>query len=181
MKRLCHFSLIMLFYIIGSASMRSESFDSDKEKESFIKLMDSIRDNVSDSTLVEYIVSMDFYKEPTSSPEEYAYFFCYCIYNHSEEYAEDISWNLYKIFTEYPKKFHELGKYLDYLLPEQEVEVKEHLCYSVAYDWIYNRTDYPRFEDFLEAYPFFNEPRLIDLYKRIYQDQLSGFTDRLSD
>ena len=33
--------------------MRSESFDSDKEKESFIKLMDSISDNVSDSTLVE--------------------------------------------------------------------------------------------------------------------------------
>lgn len=161
--------------------MRSESFDSDKEKESFVKIMDSIKDNVSDSTLVEYIVSMDFYKEPTSSPEEYAYFFCYCIYNHSEEYAEDISWNLYKIFTEYPQKFQELGKYLDYLLPEQEVMVKEHLCYSVAYDWIYNRTDYPKFEDFLEAYPFFNEPRLIDLYKRIYQDQLSDFTDRLSD
>ena len=180
MKRLCYFSLIMLFYIIGSASMRTEIYGFDGENERFVKLMDSIRDNVSDSTLVEYIVSMDFYKEPTSSPEEYAYFFCYCIYNHSEEYAEGIMASLYEVFTEYPQKFQELNKYLNYLLPEQEVMVKEHLCYSVAYDWIYNRTDYPRFEDFLEAYPFFNEPRLIDLYKRIYQYQLSDFSYRKS-
>lgn len=181
MKRLCHFSLIMLFYIIGSASMRSESFDFDREKESFVSLIDSIRLNVSDSTLVEYVVSMNFYKEPTSSSEEYAYYFCYCIYNHFEDCSEGISLSIYQVFTEYPQKFQELSKYLGYLLPEQEVMVKERLCYSVAYDWIYNRTDYPRFEDFLEAYPFFNEPRLIDLYKRIYQDQLSDFIDRLSD
>ena len=180
MKRLCYFSLIMLFYIIGSASMRTEIHDFDGENERFVKLMDSIKHNVSDSTLVEYVVSMDFYKEPTSTPEEYAYFFCYCIYNHSEEYAEGIMMSLYEVFTEYPQKFQELNKYLNYLLPEQEVMVKEHLCYSVAYDWIYNRTDYPRFEDFLEAYPFFNEPRLIDLYKRIYQDQLSDFSYRKS-
>lgn len=170
----------MLFYIIGSASMRTEIHDFDGENERFVKLMDSIKHNVSDSTLVEYVVSMDFYKEPTSTPEEYAYFFCYCIYNHSEEYAEGIMMSLYEVFTEYPQKFQELNKYLNYLLPEQEVMVKEHLCYSVAYDWIYNRTDYPRFEDFLEAYPFFNEPRLIDLYKRIYQDQLSDFSYRKS-
>ena len=180
MKRLCYFSLIMLFYIIGSASMRTEIYDFDGENERFVKLMDSIRHNVSDSTLVEYVVSMDFYKEPTSSSEEYAYYFCYCVDHKLEEYDEGISWNLYKVFTEYPQKFQELGKYLVYLLPEQEVMVKEHLCYSVAYDWIYNRTDYPRFEDFLEAYPFFNEPRLIDLYKHIYQNCLSDFAYRKS-
>ena len=170
----------MLFYIIGSASMRSESFDFDREKESFVKLIDSIRDNVSDSTLVEYVVSMNFYKEPTSSSEEYAYYFCYCIYNHFEEYSEGISLSIYQVFTEYPQKFQELSKYLGYLLPEQEVMVKEHLCYSVAFDWIYNRSDYPRFEDFIEAYPFFSEPRFIDSYKLIYQNCLSGFAYRKS-
>lgn len=180
MKPLCYCLLIMLFCIIGSASMRTEIYDFDGENERFVKLMDSIKHNVSDSTLVEYVVSMDFYKEPTSSSEEYAYYFCYCVDHNLEEYDEGISWNLYKVFTEYPQKFQELGKYLVYLLPEQEVMVKEHLCYAVAYDWIYNRTDYPRFEDFLEAYPFFNEPRLIDLYKRIYQNCLSDFAYRKS-
>ena len=59
--------------------MRTEIYDFDGENERFVKLMDSIKHNVSDSTLVEYIVSMDFYKEPTSSSEEYAYYFCYCV------------------------------------------------------------------------------------------------------
>lgn len=161
--------------------MRTEVYDFDRENERFVKLMDSIRNNVSDSTLVEYVVSMDFYKEPTSSSEEYAYYFCYCIYNHIEEYSEGICWSIYKVFTEYPQKFHELSKYIDYLLPEQEIMVKDHLCYSVAFDWIYNRSDYPRFEDFIEAYPFFNELRLVDSYKLIYQNCLSNFTYRLSD
>ena len=181
MKQFYYFSLIMLFYIVGSASMRTEVYDFDRENERFVKLMDSIRNNVSDSTLVEYVVSMDFYKEPTSSSEEYAYYFCYCIYNHIEEYSEGICWSIYKVFTEYPQKFYELSKYIDYLLPEQEVMVKDHLCYSVAFDWIYNRSDYPRFEDFIEAYPFFNELRLVDSYKLIYQNCLSNFTYRLSD
>ena len=56
--------------------MRTEIYVFDGENERFVKLMDSIKHNVSDSTLVEYVVSMDFYKEPTSSSEEYAYYFC---------------------------------------------------------------------------------------------------------
>ena len=65
MKRLCYFSLIMLFYIIGSASMRTEIYGFDGENERFVKLMDSIKHNVSDSTLVEHMATMGFYKEPS--------------------------------------------------------------------------------------------------------------------
>ena len=45
--------------------MKSEVCNLDRENERFVKLMDSIRDNVSDSTLVEHMATMGFYKEPS--------------------------------------------------------------------------------------------------------------------
>ena len=45
--------------------MRTEIYDFDGENERFVKLMDSIKHNVSDSTLVEHMATMGFYKEPS--------------------------------------------------------------------------------------------------------------------
>ena len=55
----------MLLCIKGSAGMKSEVCKLNRENERFVKLMDSIRDNVSDSTLVEHMATMGFYKEPS--------------------------------------------------------------------------------------------------------------------
>ena len=177
MKALRNYMCIIMLSIIACAFINSEHYNNE-EKVRFVKLLDSIRQDFSDSTIVEYVASMDFYNEGISSPEEYAFYFSYCIKHHLESYDEGISLRLYKVFTKYPQKFDELCKYLKFLMPEHVLQVKTHLCWSIAYDWIYNRLDVPSFEDFITTYPFFNEPNLLDSYKLIYDSCLSDFTHR---
>lgn len=181
MKSVWFYLFIIMLFTVSCASTRRNSCSADDVNEKFVELFDSIRHNVPDSTLVEYVVSMDFYKEPTSSPKEYAYYFCYCIQHKLEAYDEGINLSIYEVFTHYPQKFQELSMYLDSLLPDQEVIVKTHLCSSIAYDWIYNRSDKPRFEDFIEAYPFFKDQIMSDSYRHVYDNCLSDFTYRLDE
>lgn len=94
--------------------------------------MDSIRANISDSTIVETIHFNfeNMYMKDKSSVFEYAYLFSYLFEHNLEEFDEPIAANIYEMFERYPDKIIDIGNYLS-LLREQEKKTG-HLQTSVA-------------------------------------------------
>lgn len=161
---------ILIAYLLGfSVSMTANGTYAieEYEEDTFIALMDSVKTHVSDSLIVDYVLLMDFYKEASSSSEEYAYLFRYCLEHHLEEFDETISTNLYEMFRSHPDKFQELDKYLNLIPKDLRERVKLDLMVSMAFSLYVtdpDATTYPQFETLISLFPYFNEPYLQFFY-----------------
>lgn len=161
---------ILFAYLLGfSVSMKANCTYAieEYEEDTFIALMDSVKTHVSDSLIVDYVLLMDFYKEASSSAEEYAYLFRYCLEHHLEECDEAITMNLYEMFKSYPEKFQELDKYLNIIPKDLKERIKFDLMGCVAFALYVTDPDantYPQFETLITLFPYFNESYLHFLY-----------------
>ena len=95
----CGYQTEMLIDSLGNISLH---YVVSEDLMGFQDCFNEIRDTVSLDYLAEHAVLMDFYKEPSSSPEDYAYLFVYCLDNKDECSAEAVAYGLYEVFAGYP-------------------------------------------------------------------------------
>lgn len=129
-------------------------------------MVQEIRDTVSREYLAEHTVLMDFYNEPSSSPEDYAYLFVWCMDNTEECSAEPIAYYLYDMFVRYPAKFRELNHFLEQLPTDNQKEIRIDLMGLIAFEFTLRTDDQkkPPVNEFISRFPYFNTPEYINRY-----------------
>lgn len=141
-----------------------ESYWKSIEQHNLIEAMDIIRASFTDSLIVEYVVLMDFFSEPSSSLSDYAFFFNYIQGHRTEEYGEGILSNIANVFIKYPEKFYEMEKHLNSLPKELRDEIFEKFIQTITYGvfFLYNEAIDSR--TFGKLYPYLNKPEIIEKY-----------------
>jgi hypothetical protein len=83
-----------------------------KDTVNFIQLMDLNLKNMSDTNRNDILVNSSFFKDSSSSINDYVLYFNYLLNHRDESYDETISLYLYEMFVKYPSKFNEFNNYL---------------------------------------------------------------------
>lgn len=159
----CGYQTEMLIDSLGNISLH---YVVSEDLMGFQDCFNEIRDTVSLDYLAEHAVLMDFYKEPSSSPEDYAYLFVYCLDNKDECSSEAVSYGLYEVFARYPAKFRELDQFLKQLPVEIEKDIKIRLMGRIAFEASIRDEDQkrPSVDEFMSQFPYFNDPDCRDRY-----------------
>lgn len=132
----------------------------------FDQYMDLVRSQVPLTELGYRTVIMDFYKEKSSSPEEYALLFYHYLEDKDESASEGVAYKVYEMLTMYPEKIKELDAYLNSLSRDHVGYIKKKIAANLAFE------HYARFagsekmsvDDFVSTFPYFNEPYYIEIY-----------------
>ena len=93
----------------------------------FDDLLYDLREEISQEKLADYTVHMDFYNEPSSSPEEYAHLFIFCLDNKDANARETVGCKFNEMLDRYPGKVRELKQYLNSFSSDFKKEIKESL------------------------------------------------------
>ena len=93
----------------------------------FDDLLYDLREEITQEELADYIVHMDFYNEPSSSPEEYAHLFIFCLDNKDANARETVGCKFNEMLDRYPGKVRELKQYLNSFSSDFKKEIKESL------------------------------------------------------
>ena len=160
----CGYQTEMLIDSLGSISLH---YVASEDLMGFQDCFNEIRDTVSLDYLAEHTVLMDFYKEPSSSPEDYAYLFVYCLDNTDECSAEAVAYGLYEVFARYPAKFRELDQYLKQLPVAIEKDIKIRLMDDIAFEATIRDEGQkrPSVDEFMSQFPYFNDSDCINRYQ----------------
>ena len=159
----CGYETEMLIDSLGNISLH---YVVSEDLMGFQDCFNEIRDTVSLDYLAEHTVLMDFYKEPSSSPEDYAYLFVYCLDNTDECSSEAVSYGLYEVFARYPAKFRELDQFLKQLPVAIEKDIKIRLMDRIAFEATIRDEGQkrPSVDEFMSQFPYFNDPDCRDRY-----------------
>ena len=159
----CGYQTEMLIDSLGNISLH---YVVSEDLMGFQDCFNEIRDTVSLDYLAEHAVLMDFYKEPSSSPEDYAYLFVYCLDNTDECSSEAVAYGLYEMFARYPAKFRELDQFLKQLPVEIEKDIKIRLMDDIAFEATIRDEGQkrPSVDEFMSQFPYFNDPDCRDRY-----------------
>ena len=159
----CGYQTEMLIDSLGNISLH---YVVSEDLMGFQDCFNEIRDTVSLDYLAEHTVLMDFYKEPSSSPEDYAYLFVYCLDNTDECSSETVAYGLYEVFARYPAKFRELDQFRKQLPVEIEKDIKIRLMDRIAFEATIRDEGQkrPSVDEFMSQFPYFNDPDCRDRY-----------------
>ena len=91
----------------------------------FDDLLYDLREEISQEELADYTVHMDFYNEPSSSPEEYAHLFVFCLDNKDAGASETVRCKFTEMLDRYPDKVREMKQYLNSFSSDFKKEIKE--------------------------------------------------------
>ena len=97
----------------------------------FDDLLYDLREEISQEELADYTVHMDFYNEPSSSPEEYAHLFVFCLDNEDAGASETVRCKFTEMLDRYPDKVREMKQYLNSFSSDFKKEIKESLIRCV--------------------------------------------------
>lgn len=97
----------------------------------FGDLLYDLREEISQEELADYTVHMDFYNEPSSSPEEYAHLFVFCLDNKDAGASEIVRCKFTEMLDRYPDKVREMKKYLNSFSSDFKKEIKESMMRCV--------------------------------------------------
>ena len=97
----------------------------------FDDLLYDLREEISQEELADYTVHMDFYNEPSSSPEEYAHLFVFCLDNKDPGASETVRCKFTEMLDRYPDKVREMKQYLNSFSSDFKKEIKESLIRCV--------------------------------------------------
>ena len=97
----------------------------------FDDLLYDLREEISQEELADYTVHMDFYNEPSSSPEEYAHLFVFCLDNKDAVASETVRCKFTEMLDRYPDKVREMKQYLNSFSSDFKKEIKESLIRCV--------------------------------------------------
>lgn len=97
----------------------------------FDDLLCDLREEISQEELADYTVHMDFYNEPSSSPEEYAHLFVFCLDNKDAGASETVRCKFTEMLDRYPDKVREMKQYLNSFSSDFKKEIKESLIRCV--------------------------------------------------
>lgn len=97
----------------------------------FDDLLYDLREEISQEELADYTVHMDFYNEPSSSPEEYAHLFVFCLDNKDAGASETVRCKFTEMLDRYPDKVREMKQYLNSFSSDFKKEIKESLIRCV--------------------------------------------------
>ena len=97
----------------------------------FDDLLYDLREEISQEELADYTVHMDFYNEPSSSPEEYAHLFVFCLDNKDAGASETVRCKFTEMLDRYPDKVREMKQYLNSFSSDFKKEIKDSLIRCV--------------------------------------------------
>lgn len=97
----------------------------------FDDLLYDLREEISQEELADYTIHMDFYNEPSSSPEEYAHLFAFCLDNKDAGASETVRCKFTEMLDRYPDKVREMKQYLNSFSSDFKKEIKESLIRCV--------------------------------------------------
>ena len=97
----------------------------------FDDLLYDLREEISQEELADYTVHMDFYNEPSSSPEEYAHLFVFCLDNKDAGASETVRCKFTEMLDRYPDKVREMKQYLNSFSSDFKKEIKESMMRCV--------------------------------------------------
>lgn len=97
----------------------------------FDDLLYDLREEISQEELAYYTVHMDFYNEPSSSPEEYAHLFAFCLDNKNAGASETVRCKFTEMLDRYPDKVREMKQYLNSFSSDFKKEIKESMMRCV--------------------------------------------------
>ena len=97
----------------------------------FDDLLYDLREEISQEELADYTIHMDFYNEPSSSPEEYAHIFVFCLDNKDAGASETVRCKFTEMLDLYPDKVREMKQYLNSFSSDFKKEIKESLIRCV--------------------------------------------------
>ena len=97
----------------------------------FDDLLYDLREEISQEKLADYTVHMDFYNEPSSSPEEYAHLFVFCLDNKDAGASETVRCKFTEMLDRYPDKVREMKQYLNSFSSDFKKEIKDSLIRCV--------------------------------------------------
>jgi len=97
----------------------------------FDDLLYDLREEISQEELADYTVHMDFYNEPSSSPEEYAHLFVFCLDNKDAVASETVRCKFTEMLDRYPDKVREMKQYLNSFSSDFKKEIKESMMRCV--------------------------------------------------
>lgn len=97
----------------------------------FDDLLYDLREEISQEELADYTIHMDFYNEPSSSPEEYAHLFVFCLDNKDAGASETVRCKFTEMLDLYPDKVREMKQYLNSFSSDFKKEIKESLIRCV--------------------------------------------------
>lgn len=97
----------------------------------FNDLLYDLREEISQEELADYTIHMDFYNEPSSSPEEYAHLFVFCLDNKDAGASETVRCKFTEMLDLYPDKVREMKQYLNSFSSDFKKEIKESLIRCV--------------------------------------------------
>lgn len=97
----------------------------------FDDLLYDLREEISQEELADYTIHMDFYNEPSSSPEEYAHLFAFCLDNKDAGASETVRCKFTEMLDRYPDKVREMKQYLNSFSSDFKKEIKDSLIRCV--------------------------------------------------
>jgi len=97
----------------------------------FDDLLYDLREEISQEELADYTIHMDFYNEPSSSPEEYAHLFAFCLDNKDAGASETVRCKFTEMLDRYPDKVREMKQYLNSFSSDFKKEIKESMMRCV--------------------------------------------------
>ncbi len=97
----------------------------------FVDLLYDLREEISQEELADYTIHMDFYNEPSSSPEEYAHLFAFCLDNKDAGASETVRCKFTEMLDRYPDKVREMKQYLNSFSSDFKKEIKESMMRCV--------------------------------------------------
>lgn len=97
----------------------------------FDDLLYDLREEISQEELADYTIHMDFYNEPSSSPEEYAHLFVFCLDNKDAGASETVRCKFTEMLDRYPDKVREMKQYLNSFSSDFKKEIKDSLIRCV--------------------------------------------------
>lgn len=117
--------------VIDSEGNMSLHYVSSESLLGFDDLLYDLREEISQEELADYTVHMDFYNEPSSSPEEYAHLFAFCLDNKDAGASETVRCKFTEMLDRYPDKVREMKQYLNSFSSDFKKEIKESLIRCV--------------------------------------------------
>lgn len=97
----------------------------------FNDLLYDLREEISQEELADYTIHMDFYDEPSSSPEEYAHLFAFFLDNKDAGASETVRCKFTEMLDRYPDKVREMKQYLNSFSSDFKKEIKASLIRCV--------------------------------------------------
>lgn len=117
--------------VIDSEGNMSLHYVSSESLLGFNDLLYDLREEISQEELADYTIHMDFYNEPSSSPEEYAHLFAFCLDNKDAGASETVRCKFTEMLDRYPDKVREMKQYLNSFSSDFKKEIKESMMRCV--------------------------------------------------